>query len=105
MFCNLCNKRYHYNIYNVCIFHYQIAAKIGVANDSVKNMIIWGNHSSTQFPDVAHALAEVQGKFIPVVDAVKDDAFLKNEFIKVRLYHLISSLKRLIQTAISGYDC
>jgi len=23
--------------------------------DQVKNVIIWGNHSSTQYPDAAHA--------------------------------------------------
>jgi len=60
----------------------QIAAKIGIANDSVKNVIIWGNHSSTQYPDVGHASAEVQGKFVSVQEAVQDDAYLKNEFIK-----------------------
>lgn len=61
----------------------QIAAKVGVSTDKVKNVIIWGNHSSTQFPDVAHARVEVQGKVIPVSDAVKDDSYLKNDFIKV----------------------
>lgn len=33
----------------------QIALKCGVPVGQVKNVIIWGNHSSTQFPDVRHA--------------------------------------------------
>ncbi|KAF6104728.1 malate dehydrogenase 1 [Phyllostomus discolor] len=33
----------------------QIAIKLGVTSDDVKNVIIWGNHSSTQYPDVNHA--------------------------------------------------
>lgn len=60
----------------------QIAAKLGVSNDQVKNVIIWGNHSSTQFPDVAHASVTIQGKTITVPEAIKDDNYLKNEFIK-----------------------
>ncbi|XP_025104758.1 malate dehydrogenase, cytoplasmic-like [Pomacea canaliculata] len=60
----------------------QIAARLGVRNDAVENVIIWGNHSSTQFPDVRHATVEISpGKRIPVYDAVKDDNYLKNEFV------------------------
>ena len=33
----------------------QLAMKAGVTIGDVKNVIIWGNHSSTQFPDVKHA--------------------------------------------------
>ncbi|KHJ86388.1 lactate/malate dehydrogenase, NAD binding domain protein [Oesophagostomum dentatum] len=33
----------------------QLAAKAGVTIGDVKNVIIWGNHSSTQFPDAKHA--------------------------------------------------
>ncbi len=33
----------------------QLALKAGVPISEVKNAIIWGNHSSTQFPDAAHA--------------------------------------------------
>lgn len=33
----------------------QVALKTGVAIGAVKNAIIWGNHSSTQFPDVRFA--------------------------------------------------
>ena len=33
----------------------QLAEKAGVGVEKVKQCIIWGNHSSTQFPDVEHA--------------------------------------------------
>ena len=56
---------------------------MGVSTDKVKNTIIWGNHSSTQFPDVSHAYVEKDSK-VPVYEAVKDDDWLKGDFIKVR---------------------
>uniref|UniRef100_H2Y3K9 Malate dehydrogenase n=2 Tax=Ciona intestinalis TaxID=7719 RepID=H2Y3K9_CIOIN len=59
----------------------QIASRLGVSNDSVSNMIIWGNHSSTQFPDAAHASAVVGGSTANAVEAVKDDAWLNGDFI------------------------
>lgn len=55
----------------------QIALRCGVPINQVTNCIIWGNHSSTQFPDVAHA--NVNGK--SVKDAVNDDAWLQGDFI------------------------
>ena len=33
----------------------QLAQKAGVGVEKVKQCIIWGNHSSTQFPDAEHA--------------------------------------------------
>jgi len=33
----------------------QLAAKTGAAARDIRKMTIWGNHSSTQFPDIAHA--------------------------------------------------
>ena len=45
----------------------------------VRNTIIWGNHSSTQYPDVNHAT--IDGK--PAREVVNDDAYLDNEFVEV----------------------
>ena len=56
---------------------------MGVSANAVKNVIIWGNHSSTQFPDVSHATVEVEGKTLPVYEAVKDDAWIEGDFITV----------------------
>ncbi len=41
----------------------QLAEKTGTHNTDIKNVIIWGNHSATQYPDIAHAL--VKGKPAP----------------------------------------
>ena len=61
----------------------QIAARLGVANNDVRKVIIWGNHSSTQFPDVRHALVKMGGKELPVSEAMKDDNYIKNDFVSV----------------------
>ena len=67
----------------------QVAARLAITPQEVRNVIIWGNHSSTQFPDVAHAYVEGQGGVqTPVYDAVKDDAWLKGEFITVSAVYL-----------------
>ncbi|KAM9316011.1 malate dehydrogenase, cytoplasmic-like [Gastrophryne carolinensis] len=59
----------------------QIAGRLKVASDDVQNVIIWGNHSSTQYPDASHAVVNLQGKKVPVFEAVKDDNWLKGEFV------------------------
>ncbi|KAE8601041.1 hypothetical protein XENTR_v10013508 [Xenopus tropicalis] len=59
----------------------QIALKLNVASDDVKNVIIWGNHSSTQYPDASHATVNLQGKDVGAFEAVKNDDWLKGEFI------------------------
>uniref|UniRef100_UPI00398E7192 malate dehydrogenase 1Ab, NAD (soluble) n=1 Tax=Pristiophorus japonicus TaxID=55135 RepID=UPI00398E7192 len=61
----------------------QIAYKLGIPSNDVKNVIIWGNHSSTQYPDANHATVKVQGKEMSVSDAIKDDAWLKGDFISI----------------------
>ena len=33
----------------------QMAAKAGQHNSEVRNMVVWGNHSATQYPDLHHA--------------------------------------------------
>lgn len=58
----------------------EIAKKAGVFPGDVKNAIIWGNHSTTQFPDWAHAVVRKDSKDIKVSEVV-DEQFLKNEFI------------------------
>ncbi|MFV0374624.1 malate dehydrogenase [Microbacterium sp.] len=46
----------------------QLAAALGVSVSEIERVAIWGNHSATQFPDVAHAT--VSGR--TVVDALAD---------------------------------
>lgn len=59
----------------------QIAYRLKVPCQHVSNVIIWGNHSSTQFPDVTHAKVTVDGKEKSVIEAIANDVYLKNEFI------------------------
>lgn len=53
---------------------------------SVQNVIIWGNHSSTQYPDVNHGTVTLPFRgdgtvTLPIRDAVKDDEYLDGPFI------------------------
>lgn len=57
--------------------------RCGVSSDQVKNVIIWGNHSSTQYPDVHHAKVNLQGAETEAYQAIKDDAWLRGDFISV----------------------
>jgi len=59
----------------------QVAMRCGVSANHVKNVIIWGNHSSTQYPDVHHAKVTQNGCEKAAFDAVQDDAWLKGDFI------------------------
>jgi len=55
---------------------YQLANKAGAPLTEVKNVCIWGNHSSTQFPDVSHA--KVAGR--PATEIVSPE-WIADEFI------------------------
>jgi malate dehydrogenase len=55
----------------------QLAARVGAPVSSIKHMTIWGNHSTTQYPDLFHC--EVDGK--NAAELVGDQAWLENEFI------------------------
>ncbi|GAA49129.1 malate dehydrogenase [Clonorchis sinensis] len=59
----------------------QIALRLGVPVSAVKNCIIWGNHSNTQFADVAHAKVMLPGGEKSVYEAVKDDSWIRNEYL------------------------
>lgn len=61
---------------------HQIAARCGVGSQDVKNVIIWGNHSSTQFPDVTHATVNLPTGTKSVGEAIDNDVYLKEEFLK-----------------------
>ena len=55
----------------------QLAKKAGVEITAITNMAIWGNHSSTQFPDFINA--KINGK--PAAQVITDEPWLKGEFI------------------------
>jgi malate dehydrogenase len=55
----------------------QLANKLGVKVSEITNMTIWGNHSTTQYPDIVHA--KVNGR--NAAEAVDDQAWIEDEFI------------------------
>ena len=55
----------------------QLAQKAGVQVSGVSNLAIWGNHSSTMYPDFANA--KIGGKAL--TDVITDSAWLKGDFI------------------------
>src|SRR5690349_1438886 len=55
----------------------QLAHKAGVEIARVTNMAIWGNHSSTQYPDFYNA--EIDNK--PADKVIGDEKWLKEDFI------------------------
>ncbi|XP_038878635.1 malate dehydrogenase-like isoform X1 [Benincasa hispida] len=59
----------------------QISQRLNVHVSDVKNVIIWGNHSSTQYPDVNHAKVTTSSGEKSVRELVADDQWLNTEFI------------------------
>ncbi|XP_022759489.1 malate dehydrogenase, cytoplasmic-like isoform X1 [Durio zibethinus] len=60
----------------------QISERINIHVSEVKNVIIWGNHSSTQYPDVNHAtVIPTNGEEKSVREAIANDNWLNTEFI------------------------
>jgi len=55
----------------------QLAQKTGKHVNDVKGLAIWGNHSATQYPDVAHATVDGQA-----ASGLVDQEWVENEFIK-----------------------
>jgi malate dehydrogenase len=54
----------------------QLAAKTGTHITNIEKVVVWGNHSPTQYPDISYALVDGE----PATKKV-DDAWYKNEFI------------------------
>lgn len=60
----------------------QIANKLSVPVYKVKNVIIWGNHSSTQFPDASQAYVSTSSGQQLVSKVLNDDAYLNGPFVE-----------------------
>lgn len=54
----------------------QLAEKSGVQTTEIKNVIIWGNHSTTQYPDIHHAKIKGQDAL-----SLVDNNWFVNHFI------------------------
>src|ERR1700719_3480867 len=57
----------------------QLAAKAGTHVTAVTNLAIWGNNSSTQYPDFYNA--KINGK--PVPSVIPDENWLQNTFLPI----------------------
>jgi malate dehydrogenase len=55
----------------------QVANKLGREISEVTNMTVWGNHSTTQYPDLVNAKVNGESAW----DAVDDQAWIADEFI------------------------
>jgi malate dehydrogenase len=55
----------------------QLAQRAGVAVEQVRDLAVWGNHSSTQFPDFYHAT--IGGR--SAAEVIEDEGWLQGEFM------------------------
>jgi malate dehydrogenase len=55
----------------------QLALRTGTPVSEIQRLTIWGNHSTTQYPDVSHAL--IGGR--SAAEVVDDDAWLRGTFV------------------------
>jgi len=55
----------------------QLAAKTGAHVTDLDKVTIWGNHSSTQYPDLTHATVKGQ----PITELLADRAWVEDDFI------------------------
>src|SRR5690606_37780862 len=55
----------------------QLAKRAGVGVDAITNMTVWGNHSTTQYPDLVNAKVNGQSAW----EVVNDEAWIADEFI------------------------
>jgi malate dehydrogenase len=55
----------------------QLSVKTGAHVSEIQNFAIWGNHSATQYPSIAHA--SIRGK--PAAEVINDNTWVANTFI------------------------
>lgn len=74
----------------------QISERLNIQVSDVKNVIIWGNHSSTQYPDVNHATVGEK----PVRELIADDAWYVMKTVNYDLanyyHHHLGFIKALL---------
>ncbi|CAD8193045.1 unnamed protein product [Paramecium octaurelia] len=59
-----------------------IAQRVSANVEDVRNIVIWGNHSTTQFADVSQATVQQSGISYTVRGLVADDAWLQKAFVE-----------------------
>lgn len=59
----------------------QVAAKLGKPVPSLSKMVVWGNHSATQYPDLNHAEIDAENKTEKAASLINDTAWVEGTFI------------------------
>uniref|UniRef100_UPI00398EF3F3 malate dehydrogenase, cytoplasmic-like isoform X4 n=1 Tax=Pristiophorus japonicus TaxID=55135 RepID=UPI00398EF3F3 len=59
----------------------KLALKLGTDPGAVRNVIIWGDHSSTQYPDTLHATVTCGSRRVRLRQALGDDSWLAGDFM------------------------
>jgi len=54
-----------------------LASKLAVGVDKISHVAVWGNHSTTQYPDISNALVDGSR----AIELLDDDAWIENEMI------------------------
>lgn len=57
----------------------QVALKLSKPVTNIKKMIVWGNHSNTQYPDLSHAEIDHNS----VQSLISDDEWIANKFVPI----------------------
>lgn len=86
----------------------QIADRVKARVEDVKNIIIWGNHSLTQYPDVNHGEVTLAGQKKKIREAVADDAYLNEAFlarVQKRGGEIISVMKKSSAASAASAAC
>eukprot|EP00347_Sterkiella_histriomuscorum_P019103 403342937 len=87
----------------------QLAERLHARVEDIKNVIIWGNHSLTQYPDVNHAeVLTADGKRKKIREAVNDDKYLNDAFlsrVQKRGGEIISVMKKSSAASAASAAC
>jgi len=58
-----------------------LSSRLKIPVEDIKNVIIWGNHSKTQYPDVGHGYVVRNGKHENLKEVINDNSFVHGEFV------------------------
>jgi len=77
--------------------------------EDIKNVIIWGNHSMTQYPDVSHGhILQEGGKPKSIKEVVNDEKWLQDVFIskvQKRGAEIIAIMKKSSAASAANAAC
>lgn len=60
----------------------QVSSRLQVRNDQIRNVTIWGNHSSTQYPNLDYATIKSSHRYVPVIPLINNQNYIEDELVK-----------------------